>query len=307
LNAANSSIRHDRAAAIRPLGNDGRRARRARIRHSEQQLRARIRRTIRAQWTVKLAWATASAGRRRRRPLENAAVFVALLVLPLSQRPCARWGCPRPRSDAVSICVVLERNATHHPSQMVPSKAASMRRAALLAVARGRPKAARRHRVAAAWCLLRGCLLPRRPPLRAAHSALSVDRSRFRALLGNLCPLHARTHSPVSACVRCGNGGHRTPAMTAAGGWTTAHTAGLELAAHNAPCAVRQCAQSPLRLEGLLPHACMRALAHTHTRTHTHFAQSNSHAHTLTPTDPHSARAHAHAHTKLGRYKYGDI
>jgi hypothetical protein len=48
--------------------------------------------------------ATASAGLRGRRPLENAALFVVLLVLPLSQRPCARWGCPHPRSDAVSVC-----------------------------------------------------------------------------------------------------------------------------------------------------------------------------------------------------------
>jgi hypothetical protein len=36
---------------------------------------------------LELRMATASAGRRRRRPLENAAVFFGLLVLPLSQRP----------------------------------------------------------------------------------------------------------------------------------------------------------------------------------------------------------------------------
>ena len=51
-----------------------------------------------------LRMVTASAGLRGRRPLENAAVFVVLLALPPSQRPCARWGCPHPRSDAVSIC-----------------------------------------------------------------------------------------------------------------------------------------------------------------------------------------------------------
>jgi hypothetical protein len=102
--------------------------------------------------------ATVTAGLRRRRPLEKAASFVVLLVLPLSQRPVARWGYPHPRSDAVSICVVLVRNATLHPRQMVPSKAASMRRAALLVAARGRPQAARRHRVTAAWCLLQAVL-----------------------------------------------------------------------------------------------------------------------------------------------------
>ena len=85
MNAANSSLEHDRAAAIRRLGDDGRRARRVRTRHSEQQLQARIRRTIRAQWNVNFAWAGVSAGRRRRRPLENAAAFFVLLVLPLSQ------------------------------------------------------------------------------------------------------------------------------------------------------------------------------------------------------------------------------
>jgi hypothetical protein len=99
--------------------------------------------------------ATASAGLRRRRPLKKAALFCVLLVLPLSQRPFARWGHPHPRSDAVSICVVLVRDATHHPCQMVPSKAALMRRATPPAAARGRPQAARRHRVAAACRLLR--------------------------------------------------------------------------------------------------------------------------------------------------------
>jgi hypothetical protein len=56
MNAANSSQGQDRAAAIRRLGNDGKRARRVRIRHSEQRLRARIRRTIRAQWNLNVAW-----------------------------------------------------------------------------------------------------------------------------------------------------------------------------------------------------------------------------------------------------------
>jgi hypothetical protein len=127
------------------------------MRHSEQQLRARIRRTIRAQWNLNFAWRRSlpgfvDVGHTGRRPLENAAVFFVLLVLPLPQRPCARLGYPHRQSDAVSICVVLVLNETHHPCQMVPSKAASMRRAALPAAARGRPQAARRHRVAAAWC-----------------------------------------------------------------------------------------------------------------------------------------------------------
>ena len=63
------SQRHDSAAALRLSGNDGRRARRVRTRHSSQKLRARIRRTIRAQWSMNVAWATASTGLRRRRPL----------------------------------------------------------------------------------------------------------------------------------------------------------------------------------------------------------------------------------------------
>jgi hypothetical protein len=38
------------------------------------------------------------------------------------------------------VCVVQVRNATLHPRQMLPSKAASMRRAALPVAARGRPR-----------------------------------------------------------------------------------------------------------------------------------------------------------------------
>jgi hypothetical protein len=73
---------------------------------------------------------------------------------------------------------------------------------------------------------------------RAAHSALGVDQmSRLAAhSYGNLCARPARTHSPVSA------GGAVRPRRSsgAAGGWTTAHTAGLGLAAHDAPCASAQ-------------------------------------------------------------------
>jgi hypothetical protein len=87
MNAANSSKGHDRAAASRRLGNDGRRARGDRMRHSQQQLRARIRRTIRAQWNLNFAW---------RRPVPRASQpsatrecgrVLRLLALPLSQRP----------------------------------------------------------------------------------------------------------------------------------------------------------------------------------------------------------------------------
>jgi hypothetical protein len=90
MNAANSSIGHDRAAAIRRLGNDGGRARRVRIHHSEQQLRARIRRTIRAQLNLNFAWRRSLPGFVDFGRSQKAAAFFELLVLPLSQRPCAR-------------------------------------------------------------------------------------------------------------------------------------------------------------------------------------------------------------------------
>ena len=115
MNAASFPQGHDRAAAIRRLSNHGRRAKGVRIRRSEQRLRARVRRTICARWNLNFAWRRPVPGpRRRRRPLENTPLFFVLLVLPLSQRPFARWGHPYPHSDAVSICVVLVRNATPH-------------------------------------------------------------------------------------------------------------------------------------------------------------------------------------------------
>jgi hypothetical protein len=112
-----------------------------------------------------------------------------LLVLPLSQRAVARWGYPHPRSDAVSIYVVLVCDATLHPCQMVPSKAASMRRATLPAAARGRPQAARMHRVAAACCLLRvvrrtssdaiaRCPLQPPPVVRLASDRVALSQRR---------------------------------------------------------------------------------------------------------------------------------
>ena len=71
---------------------------------------------------------------------------------------------------------------------MLPSKAASMRRAALPVAARNRPQAARRHRVAAAWCLLREtcCGLspacrPLQPPLVVRLASDRVPLSRRRA------------------------------------------------------------------------------------------------------------------------------
>jgi hypothetical protein len=89
-------------------------------------------------------------------------------------------------------------------------------------------QAPRRCRVvsAAAVRRFRACAFrsQRGPDRLAAHS------------YGNLFALHARTHSPASAC-----GAVRLRRSSdAAGGWTTAHTAGLGLAAHNAPCASAQ-------------------------------------------------------------------
>jgi hypothetical protein len=135
---------------------------------------------------LELRMATASAGRRRRRPLETAAVFVVQLVLPLSQRPFARGGYPYPRSDAVSLCVVPVCDATLHPRLMVPSKTASMRRAALPVAARGRPQAARRHRVAAAWCLphVVRCRWSVVRCNRRRSSVASCARSLLQALVG---------------------------------------------------------------------------------------------------------------------------
>ncbi len=71
-----------------------------------------------------LRMATASAGLRGRRPLENAAVFFVLLALPLSQRPFARWGYPHPRSDAVLICdgAGAHRNAASTPDAAKPGR-----------------------------------------------------------------------------------------------------------------------------------------------------------------------------------------
>jgi hypothetical protein len=87
MNAANSSKGHDRAAAIRRLGNDERRARGVRMRHSEQRLRARIRRTIRAQWNLNVAL---------RRPVPRASQTSATLAVGHSRmRPCSSlcWYC----------------------------------------------------------------------------------------------------------------------------------------------------------------------------------------------------------------------
>ncbi len=63
---------------------------------------------------LELRMATASAGRRRRRPLETAAVFVVQLVLPLAQRrppPVVR--CNRRRSSAWHPIVWRCRSDVH--------------------------------------------------------------------------------------------------------------------------------------------------------------------------------------------------
>jgi hypothetical protein len=95
-------------------------------------------------------------------------------------------------------------------------------------------------------------LLPGGPPRSSAasvlaHSALSVDQSRLAAhSYGNLCALHARTHSQCRrACGAAAAVIGRTP--PAVGPQRTRHGS----AAHNAPCAsppVRKCERSPLRL-----------------------------------------------------------
>ena len=101
MNAANCSQGHDGAAAIHRLGTD----KMASEEGSDTPFAAA---TPSAHppydsrpMELELRTATASAGLRRRRPLENVAVFFVLLVLPRSQRPCARCGYPHPRSDAV--------------------------------------------------------------------------------------------------------------------------------------------------------------------------------------------------------------
>ena len=90
MNAANDSQGHDSAAAIHRLfGTD----KKASEEGSDTPFAAA---TPSAHppydshpMELELRTATASAGLRRRRPLENAAVFFVLLELPLSQRPCA--------------------------------------------------------------------------------------------------------------------------------------------------------------------------------------------------------------------------
>jgi hypothetical protein len=136
------------------------------------------------------------------------------------------------------------RCATHHPRQMVPSKAPSVRRAALPAAARGRPQACahapRRCRVvSAARRSARSSAA-----FRAAHSALGVDRmSRLAAhSYGNLCARHARTHAPVSACGavrprRSSDGRRRRLGHSAHGG----------ARARGAQCAMRKCASANRR------------------------------------------------------------
>ena len=99
---------------MRRLGNHGRRARGVRIRSSEQRLRARIRRRIRAQWNLNFAW---------RRPVPGVADVGHSKVRPRSS--CC-WYC-RCRCRKMG----LVRNAALHRRRMLPSKAAPMRRATL--------------------------------------------------------------------------------------------------------------------------------------------------------------------------------
>jgi hypothetical protein len=155
MNAANSSKGMTERAAIRRLGNDGKRARRVRIRHSEQRLRARVRRTIRAQWNLNFALRRslpgfADVGRSKRRPCSSCCWYCRCrsvrsldgairTLVPMRSRSAWCW-CATQRTIHARWC---------------QARPPSMRRAAPPKAARGRPQAARRHRVTAACCLLR--------------------------------------------------------------------------------------------------------------------------------------------------------
>ena len=164
------------------------RARRVQARHSQQRLRARIHRTIRAQWSLQFAWRRpvpgfADGGHSKMRPCSSCCSYCRCHSV-RALDGAARTLVPM-RSQSAMEQVRIE---TLHPRQMLPSKAASMRRAALPVAARNRPQAARRHRVAAAWCLLREtcCGLspacrPLQPPLVVRLASDRVPLSRRRA------------------------------------------------------------------------------------------------------------------------------
>jgi hypothetical protein len=158
---------------------------------------------------------------------------------------------------------VSQRTLRARWRQARPQRCGVRRRRQLHAVGR-RP--ARRHRVAPAWCLLRGGLPRSSAASVLAHSALGVDRmSRLAAhSYGNLC-----AHALTGVGGRCGAAAAvigRTP--PAVGPQRTRQGSGSRRTMRHAQ--VRKCGRSPLRLEGLRTHACMRALAHTRARTHTH-------------------------------------
>ena len=145
MNAASFPQGHDRAAAIRRLGNHGRRARGVRIRRSEQRLRARVRRTIRARWNLNFAWrrsmpGIAEVGRSKRRPRSSCCWHCRCRSV-RSLDGAIRTRVPmRSRSAMVQVC-----DATPHRC--------GVRRCRQLHAVGRRP--ARRHCVAAAWCLPR--------------------------------------------------------------------------------------------------------------------------------------------------------
>jgi hypothetical protein len=176
---------HDRAAAIRPLVDDGKRARRDRLRHSEQRLRARIRRNIRTQWNLSFVWrrpmpGCADAGHSKVRPCSSCCWYCRFFGV-RSLDGAFRTLVPMRSRSACCRCA-SQRCIHARCCQARPHRCDG---AALPVAARGRPQAARRHRVAAAWCLLRAVSRPSSVST-AARRPLGITRARTST----------RTHPP---------------------------------------------------------------------------------------------------------------
>ena len=104
MNAANDSQGHDRAAAILRLGNDGSEGEEFRhaIRSSDSERASAVQFAPSGTCTShgrRPAPGFADVGHSRMRPCSSCCWHCRR-----RSRPCARWGCPHPRSDAVSIC-----------------------------------------------------------------------------------------------------------------------------------------------------------------------------------------------------------
>jgi hypothetical protein len=156
------------------------------------------------------------------------------------------------------VAPVPVRTATHHPREMVPSKAAAMRSAAPLAAARGRPQACaqapRRCRVVCAAG--RSAAVVRRLRACAFRSQCGPDESA-RCVWEPLCT--ARAHALTGVGVRCG-----------AAAAVIGHRRRLD---HSAQCGARargaQCAMRSAQVRTVAAAALGSTHAHMHARAST--------------------------------------